>query len=169
MKIKYRYLELLPNHHNYPVLVTRDDVRRMAGDPSKSDEENEVLIDEYLKSKNASRVYDGSLNEYQLDTRLTAIYPKSQALPYLTLGLTSEAGEVAGKYKKVIRDHSGDINSMSIEWRKDLLSELGDVLWYVARLADEMGVSLSEIAEKNIEKLTDRKSRNAIQGSGDNR
>jgi len=169
MKIKYRYVERLPNHAMFPVVVSKEDVLRIVGNPSNTSEENDTLVEEYLKSKNATRVYDGSFNEYQLDTRLTAIYPKSQALPYLTLGIASEAGEVAGKYKKVIRDHSGDINSMSIEWKKDLLSELGDVLWYVARIADEMGVSLSEVAEKNIEKLTDRKSRNALQGSGDNR
>jgi NTP pyrophosphatase (non-canonical NTP hydrolase) len=171
MKIKYKYSEVLSNQITIPIVVSRDDVYRMIGDKNKTAEENEILIDQYLKSKSATRVYDASFNEYQLDTRSTAIYSKDKAFSYLILGLTSEAGEIAGKYKKVIRDYVSheDLEDMGTEWKKDFLSELGDVLWYVSRIADELGVSLSEIAERNISKLQDRKSRGVIKGSGDNR
>lgn len=100
-------------------------------------------------------------NDYQVWTAATAIYPPESALEYLTLGLTSEAGEVAGKVKKYIRD--GDFN------RDDAIAELGDVLWYVARLADELDVDLSVVVKANYEKLESRKERNTITGSGDNR
>jgi len=106
-----------------------------------------------------------NFNDYQNATRKTAIYPKETALPYLTLGLASEAGEVAGKYKKVIRD----TKEITPEWTEMIKSEIGDVLWYCARLADELGLPLSEVAESNISKLTDRKERGVIGGSGDNR
>ena len=71
-------------------------------------------------------------DEYQRKARETAIYPKKEALPYLSLGLVSEAGEVAGKVKKLIRDGT----------ESDVASEVGDVLWYCAMLASEVGVSL---------------------------
>jgi len=101
-------------------------------------------------------------NDYQEFTRTTAIYPKAQALTYLALGLTSEAGEVAGKVKKLIRDG----NTLPT-FTKDLIAELGDVLWYVARLADEMEVDLFHVAALNKDKLSTRKERGTIGGSGD--
>jgi len=169
MTPKYRYVENLGSI-SLPITITRLDALRMVGDPSKTEDENNTLVDNYLKSKNAMRIYDASFNEYQIDTRMTAIYPKSQAHSYLALGLASEAGEVAGKLKKVIRDYSNTpLDQMTPEWKKEYLSELGDVLWYLARISDELGVSLSEIAEANISKLFDRLNRNKIQGNGDNR
>ena len=84
-------------------------------------------------------------DEYQ--NKATAIYPKKDALPYLVLGLTSEAGEVAGKAKKLIRDGT----------QSDLASEIGDVLWYCAMLANELDVNLGKIMEDNLDKLEDRR------------
>lgn len=100
-------------------------------------------------------------NEYQNWTRTTAIYPKDRALEYLGLGLTSEAGEVAGKLKKRIRDGGVDVMS--------LIDEIGDVYWYLARLCDEIGFSTESVLKRNFDKLEDRKNRNVIKGSGDNR
>ena len=102
---------------------------------------------------------------YQILAKTTAAYPEHMAIPYLALGLAGEAGEVADKIKKVIRDKDGDIEH-SVE---DIARELGDVLWYVACLASELGYSLEHIADLNLEKLASRKARGAIGGSGDHR
>ena len=98
---------------------------------------------------------------YEARAGQTAIFPKEKALEYLALGLTSEAGEVAGKVKKLIRDGKGD--------RESIAYEVGDVLWYCAVLASELGVSLNTIMQKNLEKLHGRKERGTLAGSGDNR
>tara|TARA_R100001460_G_scaffold11198_1_gene26315 strand:- start:1017 stop:1346 length:330 start_codon:yes stop_codon:yes gene_type:complete len=98
-------------------------------------------------------------NEYQEKCKSTAIYPKRDAIAYLSLGLVSEAGEVAGKVKKHIRDGT----------ESNVASEIGDVLWYCAMLANELGVNLGKIMENNLEKLNDRKQRGKLQGSGDTR
>lgn len=91
--------------------------------------------------------------EYQALALKTANYPKQHALTYLSLGLAGEAGEVANIAKKVIRDDFGVLQST----KKDaILDELGDVLWYVAVLAWELGVTLDDLAEHNIEKLRAR-------------
>lgn len=106
-------------------------------------------------------------NEYQTKSRKTAGYPAiGHPVIYPALGLVNEAGEVAGKIKKVFRDKEGEI---SAETRSALKAELGDVLWYVAQLCTELGLSLDEVAEYNIEKLYDRLKRGAIRGDGDNR
>ena len=109
---------------------------------------------------------NSDLNEYQTQTSQTAIYPSERAMEYLTLGLTSEAGEVAGKVKKVIRDYSGVIDDNA---RHAIAQELGDVLWYVAQIASLLNVELADIASMNIKKLLDRQKNDTIQGSGDNR
>lgn len=102
-----------------------------------------------------------NLNEYQIWTRTTAIYPENKAIEYLSLGLVSEAGEVAGKTKKYIRD---------LAWDKDaVIAELGDVLWYLTRMCDEMMIDIEEVAKLNHDKLEDRKKRDALKGNGDNR
>jgi NTP pyrophosphatase (non-canonical NTP hydrolase) len=107
------------------------------------------------------------LNEYQTRSRVTAKYPAiGHAIVYPTLGLVNEAGEFAGKIKKVFRDKNGEINS---ETREALKAELGDVLWYLAQTCTELGVSLDEVAESNLTKLLDRQARGKIQGDGDNR
>ncbi len=106
-------------------------------------------------------------NEYQKEARKTAIYPDcGRNFVYPTLGLAGEAGEVAEKIKKVIRDSAGAISD---ERKEELSKELGDVLWYAANLATELGLDLDAVAQKNIEKLQSRKERNALKGSGDNR
>jgi NTP pyrophosphatase (non-canonical NTP hydrolase) len=108
-----------------------------------------------------------TLQEYQDEARKTAIYPnKDNNFIYPTLGLAGEAGEVAEKIKKVIRDNDGIVSE---EKKQEVTKELGDVLWYVANLAKELGVSLEEVAQKNIEKLQSRQQRNELHGSGDNR
>ena len=101
-----------------------------------------------------------TFDEYQEFARSTAIYPEDCKITYPTLGLCGEAGEVAEKVKKNIRD------GKSLDGVK---FELGDVLWYVAVLADDLGVTLEEIAQANVDKLKWRKYRGKIGGSGDNR
>jgi len=106
-------------------------------------------------------------NEYQQKSRKTAAYPAiGHAVIYPTLGLVNEAGEVAGKIKKVFRDKDGQI---SPETRETLKAELGDVLWYIAQVCTELDLSLDEVAEANIAKLYDRLERGKIKGDGDNR
>ena len=108
-----------------------------------------------------------NFTEYQNLALSTAIYPMMYKKVYPALGLCGEAGEVAEKIKKVIRD--GVDYGYEEEFRADLTKELGDVLWYVAALASDLDISLNEIAEKNVQKLASRKKRNKIGGSGDNR
>ena len=104
---------------------------------------------------------------YQERCRATARYPDAGANPiYPTLGLCGEAGEVADKVKKVLRDRQG---RFSPEVIADLQLELGDVLWYVAQLATELGLELEQIAQANLDKLASRAARNVIGGSGDRR
>jgi NTP pyrophosphatase (non-canonical NTP hydrolase) len=107
------------------------------------------------------------LNSYQLLARRTARYPnQGRNILYPTLGLCGEAGEVADKVKKVLRDHQGDFNTAQ---KQAIALELGDVLWYVSQLADELGFSLEDVAAVNLEKLQSRATRNVIAGSGDDR
>jgi NTP pyrophosphatase (non-canonical NTP hydrolase) len=106
-------------------------------------------------------------NDYQTKSRKTAGYPAiGHPVIYPTLGLVNEAGEVAGKIKKVFRYKDGEINA---ETREALKAELGDVLWYIAQVATELDLTLDEIAEYNIAKLLDRLERGKIRGDGDNR
>jgi NTP pyrophosphatase (non-canonical NTP hydrolase) len=106
-------------------------------------------------------------NDYQTRSRKTAGYPAiGHPVIYPVLGLANEAGEVAGKIKKVFRDRGGEISE---ETREALKAELGDVLWYIAQVATELNLSLDEIAEHNIAKLYDRLERGKISGDGDNR
>lgn len=109
-----------------------------------------------------------TFEEYQLATAETAIYPgqgEIMGLAYCGLGL-GEAGEIQGKIKKILRDSGG---VLSDEARKEISKELGDLLWYVARTADEIDYGLEDIALDNIAKLLDRRNRGVLQGSGDNR
>lgn len=105
-------------------------------------------------------------NEYQKKTLETAIYPQAGSgspieLYYLAMGIASEAGEVAGKIKKLIRD--GGLDSIAI------MHEVGDVLWYAARMCDALGFELEDVMQVNYYKLTKRKDNGTIQGNGDNR
>lgn len=103
------------------------------------------------------------MNEYQKLAMKTAIFPTDMGVYYATLGLAGEAGEIANKVKKFIRD------GHSVEKEKELISELGDVLWYVAAVADVIGVSLEDVAKDNMYKLAERQRNGTLQGSGDNR
>ncbi|HCP08720.1 MAG TPA: hypothetical protein DIT25_02910 [Candidatus Moranbacteria bacterium] len=108
-----------------------------------------------------------NFEEYQTKSRRTALYPNiGENFIYPTLGLTGEAGEVAEKIKKVIRDNEGKLND---EIRMTIEKELGDVLWYISQLASELGLSLDDVAEKNIEKLASRLEKGTLHGNGDNR
>ena len=106
------------------------------------------------------------LDMYQKVALTTAIYPREQAIIYPTLGLTGEAGEVANKVKKIIRDGS---NSKDERLVQDISAEIGDCLWYIAVLANDFDIKLSDIASTNLEKLANRKKNNTIHGSGDTR
>ena len=106
------------------------------------------------------------VNAYQAAAKETAIYPKETGILYTTLGLTGEAGEVADKVKKIIRDHGGEMDD---DARESIMLELGDVLWYVANLTTELGYTLRDVAGANIQKLSDRQQRNKLHGSGDTR
>lgn len=108
-----------------------------------------------------------NFNDYQTKARKTAIYPNlGNDFSYPALGLCGEAGEVAEKCKKIIRDQDGIINS---ENRVAIKKELGDVLWYIANVATEFDLTMNEIAEGNINKLNSRKDRGVLKGSGDDR
>ena len=107
------------------------------------------------------------LNHYQNKSKKTALYPNVGNNPiYPTLGLVGEAGEVADKVKKVIRDKDGKFDK---ETKLAIKKELGDVLWYVAQLSFELGFNLEDVAQANLTKLSSRQDRGCISGSGDER
>jgi NTP pyrophosphatase (non-canonical NTP hydrolase) len=108
-------------------------------------------------------------SEYSEVALKTANYPKRGqfvGLLYVALGLTGEAGELANKIKKIMRDDGFDVTAAT---RYALLEELGDCLWYIDRAADELGSSLEEVAIMNNKKLMSRLERGKIGGSGDHR
>lgn len=117
-----------------------------------------------------------NLNEYQLKAHSFADYMMPFAKTetgdmkldyvYPVMGLSEEAGEVSGKFAKAVRDCNGEIDS---ERKKAIIKELGDVCWFVAELSTLLNVSVEEVMQKNIDKLTSRRERNQIHGSGDNR
>lgn len=106
-----------------------------------------------------------NINDYDKFTESTAIYPKDRELEYLCLGLGSEAGEIQGKVKKLIRDKK----ELTLNTKGDIISELGDCLYYITRLSNAMGITLADLIQSNYEKLSDRKARGVLGGSGDNR
>ena len=104
---------------------------------------------------------------YQKQARLTAQYPNLGSNNiYPTLGLVGEAGEVAEKVKKVIRDKNGIFDDES---KKGIKKELGDVLWYIANLCTEFDFCFEDVALQNLEKLKLRSASGKISGSGDDR
>ena len=124
----------------------------------------ELEAKQWIKEKLVS---DISATLYQEKACETAIFPKNKAMEYLTLGLTGEAGEIANKVKKFIRD--GAAQDEYLAKRIEIGYEIGDVLWYCAVLAKEMEMDLGHIMENNLQKLADRKKRGTLSGSGDNR
>ena len=105
-----------------------------------------------------------NMNNYQMQARKFAIYPDRMKIVYPALGLAGEAGEVSDKVKKIYRDGRDDA-----QFKGEIAKEIGDVLWYCAALADDLGFTLQQIAEMNIYKLKSRRAQGKIQGDGDNR
>ena len=106
-------------------------------------------------------MYEMTFGDYQIEARKTAIYPEEHKIVYPALGLAGEAGEVANKVKKMLRDGKFD--------REDVAAEIGDCLWYIAALCRDLNVDLSDIARNNLKKLKDRQERGTIKGNGDKR
>jgi|TARA_B100001250_G_scaffold407483_1_gene428313 NTP pyrophosphatase (non-canonical NTP hydrolase) len=112
-----------------------------------------------------------NLNDYQQKalTTLTGKHYYGDVTPELmaqVLGLADESGEVLGKFKKLLRDKEGKISE---EDRKEIMKEVGDVLWYVSTVTHLLGYTLDDLAQANIDKLASRKERGQLKGSGDNR
>ena len=116
-----------------------------------------------------------TLDDYAAGAATTAQYPRTKSdldssanvdLLYLALGLTGEAGELANKVKKIVREQAGKATP---EQLANLADEAGDVLWYVSELATACGTTLEAVAQANLDKLASRKARGVIGGSGDNR
>jgi NTP pyrophosphatase (non-canonical NTP hydrolase) len=127
-----------------------------------------ALIDDvkdFMDRKGAAMTFE----EYQKFCKTTAIYPDTTKLMYPALGLTGEAGEVANKIKKLVRDGVPKERKDLDAAKEQIAAELGDVLWYCAALASDLDVSLGRVAKNNMDKLTSRKERGKIGGSGDNR
>ena len=106
------------------------------------------------------------LNEYHKRAMEFRGWSISKEIPYAALGLAGEAGEVADKVKKVLRDNSGRFDECK---RIEIAKEIGDVMWYCALLANNLGYDLDFIAKMNLVKLKDRQSRGTLGGEGDNR
>ena len=108
------------------------------------------------------------MNDYQQKALTTVISSGNEFndLLHWVLGINGEAGEVAEKVKKIIRDKQGKVSAAD---KQELAHELGDVLWYIAVFAHHLGVPMEEIARHNLDKLQSRKARGKLQGSGDNR
>jgi NTP pyrophosphatase (non-canonical NTP hydrolase) len=112
-------------------------------------------------------VIDDKFSTYQSESRKTwNVISVDHPIVYPTLGLVNEAGEFAGKIKKIFRDKKGRISS---DDRQDLKYELGDVLWYLTQICTELDLTLEEVADANLVKLFSRLERNKIRGDGDHR
>ena len=107
-----------------------------------------------------------TFNQYAKKARETATYDKSMGASYSVLGLCGESGEVADKIKKILRDKDGKTTPEDI---KEIAAELGDVLWYIANMCYDLGISMESVAEYNLTKLYRHKQANTIHGNGDNR
>jgi NTP pyrophosphatase (non-canonical NTP hydrolase) len=107
-----------------------------------------------------------NFEDYQTQASKTAIYNDADVVIYPVLGLLSEAGEVAGKVKKVLRDNNGQFLP---EHREAIADEVGDCLWYIASICTDLGFGMETIAQRNLDKLNSRMARGVIQGSGDTR
>jgi NTP pyrophosphatase (non-canonical NTP hydrolase) len=124
------------------------------------------MSDESIQGKESETENVESLHNYQLFVRSTKVYAEEHHLIYPVLGLVNEAGEVAGKVKKLMRDDDGQLTQERFD---DIVSELGDVLWYVTAVADDLGVSISDVFYENFVKIKSRAQRGVIKGNGDNR
>ena len=122
---------------------------------------NETDLEAWGYYKDTTTYKDMTLSSYQKMASVTAIYPTQHAITYPALGLAGEAGEVANKVKKIIRDGKLD--------KAALKGEIGDCLWYIAVLCRDLNIDLGDVAKANLEKLQDRKARGTLKGSGDTR
>ena len=122
---------------------------------------NETDLEAWGYYKDTTTYKDMTLSSYQRAASSTAIYPTQHAITYPALGLAGEAGEVANKVKKIIRDGKLD--------KAALKGEIGDCLWYIAALCRDLNIDLGDVAKANLEKLQDRKARGTLKGSGDTR
>ena len=122
---------------------------------------NETDLEAWGYYKDSTMYKDMTLSSYQKAASSTAIYPTQHAITYPALGLAGEAGEVANKVKKIIRDGKLD--------KAALKGEIGDCLWYIAALCRDLNIDLGDVAKANLEKLQDRKARGTLKGSGDTR
>jgi len=108
-----------------------------------------------------------TFDEYQQLAKKTALYPVvGKGVVYPALGLAGESGEIMNKIKKIFRDDNGVLTDAR---KKEIAKELGDILWYIAQVSTELGISLDDIAVSNIEMLKSRQQRNKLKGDGDNR
>jgi NTP pyrophosphatase (non-canonical NTP hydrolase) len=142
---------------------------------------NEVLMAEnmrraadYLSEMKKEKEQIMDMDKYQTESLKTAVYPSGQGQVYTALGLANEAGEVAGVVKKIIRDDANLNMSLTRHEvarmnQEKIKAELGDVLWYLAAVAKEHNLKMSDVAQYNLDKLKDRAERGVIKGSGDNR
>lgn len=109
-----------------------------------------------------------TFQEYDDFAKTTAIYPEDKKIIYPAFGLAGEVGEIMEKIKKIMRNGE-DIQNMDFENKEELKKELGDVVWYLSAISRDLGFNLEDVAQKNIEKLSSRKDRGVLHGSGDNR
>lgn len=109
-----------------------------------------------------------TFTEYQIEAQETAIYPSAAAVVYPAMLLASEAGEVAGKVQKLIRQ-GRDLTTLTYEERQAIAAEAGDCLWAIAALLNDMCLGMGTTAINNLNKLADRQQRGVLEGSGDNR
>lgn len=108
-----------------------------------------------------------NLTKYQTESRQTyTAYTVPTPIGYLAIGLNEEAGEVAGKIKKIYRDKNGVISEPE---KQELIAELGDVLWYLTQICTEIDITLEEVVTQNLQKILSRQSRKKLHGTGDNR
>lgn len=126
----------------------------------------EDLYDEVDQSFKEYRYRNFTINDYQDKAIETAIYGSGYAIVYPTLGIAGESGEVADKVKKILRDNNGEFTD---EKKLEIAKEIGDVCWYIAALCRDLGFSMAEVCQMNLDKLASRKARNKISGSGDDR
>ena len=122
---------------------------------------NETDLEAWDYYKDSTLYKNMTLSSYQKAAAGTAIYPTQHAITYPALGLAGEAGEVANKVKKIIRDGKMD--------KPALVAEIGDCLWYIAALCRDLNVDMEVVAKSNLDKLYNRKQKGTLQGSGDTR
>jgi NTP pyrophosphatase (non-canonical NTP hydrolase) len=144
-----------------------NEIHAIGGDREEGEGDTKYIGFEIIKEL----IKDYSFKEYQIECRKTDVGTAAQdclspGWLYYVLGIAGESGEMAEKIKKLFRDKKGIIDD---EFKDMLIKEMGDVQWYMARLADQFDIEFNTIAETNIRKLLDRKARNKIHGEGDNR